>query len=361
MEVEGYYVGAEEVLPRTAETADSKRRGGGCNNHEQSENREPGEGIDEVPVCPVPSPDPEWYEEPLVEDDFGRPLFADLVASSAVFHAGIPPISPPSRWAGVWAGIGCMSDLGLPFDFLEMVIGMAILSLRLRCPTSVLIADAHALTTGGDERGIRARAERLATDVKRVFANLGFCCDVFLASSLLDDPAHQAFLALANGWERNAEPGLPGLPPYLKLGMADSAFMALNRFLKVGWSTSATPTIDEGRFHEPATDLRARHLQCGFGGIYTRPGFTLRGDRPRAVPYTELTAPEERLMLTAGHREFDYRGQIAMSNRSPKALKNLENRIGLITGAFEREFGQLDGDGVFHKAESLARIATAGL
>jgi hypothetical protein len=327
----------------------------------EHESDEPSGQTNEPKTPPLFPPDPDWYEEPLVEDSFGQPIFAELMTSSAIFHAAIPPIDAPVRWNGVWAGIGCMSDNGLPFDSLEMAIGLQILARRLHCPASLLIADAHALTTGGDERKVHARAERLADDVRRIFDNLEFSCEVFLASSLRDNPAHQAFLALANGWERNLEPGLSGLPPYLKLGMADSAYMALNNRLKVGWSTSATPTIDEGRFHEPATDLRARHLQCTFGGIYTRPGFTLRGDRPKAVPYTELAAPEDRFMLTGGHQKLDYRGQIATANRSAKALRNLELRVGLITSAFEQEFGHLEGDTIFHKAESLARIATVGL
>ena len=306
----------------------------------------------------TPPPAPDWFEEPLVEDSFGEPIFSDLAFSSEVFHASIPPIDPPTRWTGVWAGIGCMSDHGLPFDFLEMAIGLVILGRRLGCPASLLIADAHALTTDGEKTRIAARAESLSDHVRGIFANLGCSCDVFLGSTLQQNPAHQEFVALAEAWERNLE---PGLPPYLRLGMADSAFMASKNGLKLGWSMFAVPTIDKGGFHEPATDLRARHLQCTFGGVYTRPGFTLRGDRPKAVPYTELAAPEDRFMLTGGRREFDYRGQVARSNRSAKALRNLEYRIGLITGAFEREFSQLEGDTVFHKAESLARIATAGL
>jgi hypothetical protein len=251
-----------------------------------------------------------------------------------------------------------MSDLPLPFEFLEMALGLVILGRRLCCPASLLIADAHALTTDTDEARIAVRAARITGDVRRIFDNLGFPCDIFLASSLRDNPCHRNFVALADGWERNLE---PGLPPYLRLAMADSAFMALNCQLKVGWSMSAMPTVDKGGFHEPATDLRARHLQCRFGGIYTRPGFSLRGDRPNAVPYTEMHAPEDRLMLTGSRRGLDYRSQIARSNRSAKALRNLEQRVGLITGAFESQFGQLDGNTVFHKAELLARIATFGL
>jgi hypothetical protein len=136
--------------------------------------------ISEADSVPLLSHDPEWYEEPMVEDDFGRPLFTELMSCSEVFHASIPPIDPPSRWTGVWAGIGCMSDNGLPFDSLEMSIGLAILARRLRCPASLLIADAHALTTGGDEARIRARADRLADDVIRIVSNLGFSCDVSL-------------------------------------------------------------------------------------------------------------------------------------------------------------------------------------
>src|ERR1019366_9223002 len=187
-------------------------------------------------------------------------------------------------------------------------------------------ADAHALTTDPNEARIAARAARLVDDVRRIFVNLGFSCEIFLASTLQENPAYREFVALAEGWERNLE---PGLPPYLRLGMADSAFMASNHWLKVGWSMSATPTIDKGGFHEPATDLRARQLKCSFGGIYTRPGFTLRGHRPSAVPYAELVAAEDRLMLIAGHREIDYRGQIAKANRSAKGVRNLEHRIGL--------------------------------
>ena len=306
----------------------------------------------------VPLVDPDWYEEPLVEDSFGQPIFSDLMSTSSIFYAGIPPIDPPANWSGVWAGIGCMSDVGLPFDFLEMGIGLAILARKLRCKASLLIADAHALTTDNDKAKICARAERIARHVRRIFANLGFCCDVFFASTLLDDPVHKEFVALAGAWERNGE---PGLPPYLRLGMADSAFMALNCRLKVGWSMSANPTIDKGGYHEPATDLRARHLQCRFGGIYTRPGFTLRREWPNTVPYTELRDPEARLMLTGRLSNFDYSGQIAKANRSAKSLRNLEHRVGLITGAFEQEFGELGGDTTFQKAESLARIATVGL
>lgn len=316
------------------------------------------DGPAEHTLPPLSPPDPDWYEEPLVEDSFGQPIFGDLMTSSEIFHAAIPPIKPPGRWNGVWAGIGCMSDNGLPFDSLEMGLGLAILERRLHCSASLLIADVHALTTGGDETKVRERAKRLQSDISRIFENIGFSCDVFLASSLQNKSDYKEFLALADGWERNLK---AQLPPYLKLGMADSAFMAANKQLKVGWSTSATPTIDEGRFHEPATDLRARHLQCSFGGLYTRPGFTLRGDRPKAIPYTEPAAPEDRFMLTGGDRAFDYRGQIAKSNRSAKGLKTLEHRVGLITGAFESEFRLLDGDSVFQKAESLARIAAAGL
>lgn len=312
----------------------------------------------EPTITPLFSPDPDWYEEPLVEDSFGQPIFGDLVTSSPIFHAAIPPFKAPTRWDGVWAGIGCMSDNGLPFDSLEMAIGLVILARRLRCPASLLIADAHALTTDSNETKIHSRAERLRGDIDRIFKNIGFRCKVFLASSLRNNSDHQAFFELVDGWERHLE---LELPPYLKLGMADSAFMASKNQLKVGWSTSAAPNIDEGRYHEPATDLRARHLQCHFGGIYTRPGFTLNGERPKAVPYTERDAPDERLMLTGGRREFNYRDQIARSNRSAKGLKKLEERIGLITGAFDCTFGQLDGDCVFHKAESLARLAAAGL
>lgn len=318
----------------------------------------PGDRSDETETSPALPPDPDWYEEPLVEDSFGQPNFSDLVSSSPVFHAAIPPINPPDRWAGVWAGIGCTSDNGLPFDFLEMTLGLEILSRRLRCPANLLIADAHAMTEDRDETKIRRRAARLASDVRGIFANLRFPCDVFLASTLQDNAVHREFVSLADGWERNLE---PGLPRYLRLGMADSAFMAMNHRLKVGWSMSAAPTIDKGGFHEPATDLRARHLHPTFGGIYTRPGFSLRGDRPNAVPYTELHAPEDRLMLTDRRGEFDYSGQITMSNRSAKSLRKLESRIGLITGAYEQQFRQLDGDTVFRKAESLARIATIGM
>jgi hypothetical protein len=127
----------------------------------------------------------------------------------------------------------------------------------------------------------------------------------------------------------------------------------------VGWSTSSKPTLHNGGFHEPATDLRARHLHCGFGGFYTRPGFTLHRNRPIAAPYTELVSQEDRLMLTGGQR--NYRCQVEQSNRSLKTMTSLEQRVGIITTAFELEFGQLDGDSIYEKAESLARIATAGL
>jgi hypothetical protein len=304
---------------------------------------------------PLP-PDPDWYSEPLVEDSFGQPILEELQSSSPIFHAAIPPIHFPSRWNGVWAGFGCMSDKGLPFEALEMILGLAALGRQLRCGTSLLIADAHALSAGGDEGLVRARAERLTHDLQTICSNINIECRVFLASSLSGIPRFDEYHDLAKGWERNLE---PDLPPYLLRGMADSAYMASKNCLKLGWSTSSTPSVDEGRFHEPATDLRARHLQAKFGGIYTRPGFTLRGDRPKAVPYTEIAAPEERFMLTGPHADFDYLSQVMKAKRSAKAVRSLEYRIGLITDAYEQQgFGRLEGNNVFHRAESLARIAT---
>jgi hypothetical protein len=302
-----------------------------------------------------PASDPDWYSEPLVEDSFGQPIFGELQSSSPIFHAEVPPITAPHRWKSVWAGFGCMSDNGLPFDALEMILGMAVLGRQLRCETDLLIADAHALTTGGDECNVQLRAERLMRDLKKIFNNFGVRCHVFLASTLSGQPLFEEYHALAQGWERNLE---PGLPPYLLRGMADSAYMASNNCLKLGWSTSPTPSVDEGRFHEPATDLRARQLQTKFGGIYTRPGFTLRGDRPKAVPYTEIAAPEDRFMLTGPNATLEYEGQVSEARRSAKAVRSLASRVSLITDAYENNFGQLKGDNVFQKAESLAKIAT---
>jgi hypothetical protein len=298
-------------------------------------------------------PDP---EEPSVEDDFGWPILEEIMATSKIFHAAVPPLNPPERWAGVWAGIGCMSDMGWPFELLEMLIGIATVARRLRSKCKVLVADEHAKTTEADSTKVLERAERLRRDLSKILFNLQFPCEVFLASSLQGNVEYQACLGLADDWQRKFEPSLPA---YLKLGMADSAFMALNKHVKVGWSTSPKPTLDKGGFHEPATDLRARQLQGGFGGIYTRPGFTLHRNRPIAAPYTELVSQEDRLMLTGG--QHNYRRQVERSNRSPKTLKSLEQRLGFITAAFELEFGLLDGNSIFDKAETLARIATTGL
>ena len=308
--------------------------------------------------------DPSWYSEPLVEDSFGEPTVEDRLtqpdldevsSTLPIIHATISPTEKPLYWDRVWFGVGCTSDHGLPFDALEMMIGQGILRRRLSCESSVLIADAHALYVGENVEQVGARAKCLADCIKAVLKNLGLTSTVFLASSLDDDPGYRRYLGLAEAWRNNLE---PGLPPYLVRGMADSAYMASKRCLKLGWSTSPVPTMGSGRFHEPATDLRALQIQRQFGGAYTRPGFTLRGDRPISIPYAEIKEPEDRLMLTGLHFQFNrrlnYVDQIARSNQSAKGLKKLDFRLRLITDAYVKNFRKLDGESVFQKAEALA-------
>jgi hypothetical protein len=311
--------------------------------------------------------DPSWYSEPLVEDSFGeltvedrltQPALDEVRSTLPIIHAAISPIETPTYWDRVWLGIGCTSDNGLPFDALEMMIVQGILCRRLGCESSLLIADAHAVYVGENVDQVNARAKCLADCLKEVLTNLGLTSTVFLASSLDNDPGYRRYLGLAEAWRANLE---PGLPPYLVRGMADSAYMASKRCLKLGWSTSPEPTLGSGRFHEPATDLRALQIQRQFGGAYTRPGFTLRGDRPISIPYAETREPEDRLMLTGLHFQFNcrlnYVDQIARSNQSARGLKRLEYRLSLITDAYERHFRKLNGESVFLKAEALARIA----
>jgi hypothetical protein len=202
----------------------------------------------------------------------------------------------------IYLGFGVCSHVRLatgelPFDALAMVL-VAEEQRRMWGASRVvhLIADAHAIAAGHDPIAVSAVAGRLARGLRRAVGRLGFDrYDVILASTL-DDDLHRALLAFAVGQRADG---------YAAREAADIewARRTYGAGVKVGWTMDGDarriPRFDERHFDA----VHAALFGSAPTAVYTQPGRTADGRRPRCSPYTALP-DQQRPLLTSSDADL---------------------------------------------------------
>lgn len=252
-----------------------------------------------------------------------------------------------------WFGLGLMSDHGLPLCSMHMFLAAkALESTRPSAhPLVVLLADAHALQAGHAAADVCRRARIRAQEVRAIASALGLDVQVRLASQMGADPLFSSDSDRTRAWLASPEANdLPSLPVYIQRGIADVLYFNRVGGVKIGWSVSRRIEPGQGRHHEPETDLVAARIDPATSAVYVRHGVTLDVRRPRAVPYTEMNDPEQRLMLTgpvAGRYAARLRGCRLSARRRAEVLDHLA----LTIEACETLVGPLPGIDPVAKAE----------
>jgi hypothetical protein len=271
--------------------------------------------------------------------------------------ANVGPDNEPYAYS--WLGLGLLSDNGLPFDCVQMFLAAKYLCLQADdgVPLKVLLADAHALTTGTvTDETVNPRAARREGEVKAISALLGIPCEVIRASACDADPDFCDILdevrrLVAGNTIGDAEPP----PGYIIRGIADVLYFNQDGGLKVGWSAHSDLKEGRGRNDEFGTDIRAAKIKPGVRAVYVRHGVTLDSKRPRAVPYTEGKDTSVRLMLT-GKGRGNFKAKLNAENVSENRRWEVLEHVTVTVSAFEMLVRPLDGDGIIEKAEAIVGL-----
>lgn len=255
-----------------------------------------------------------------------------------------------------WFGWGLLSDEGLPFDAMSMVlVGRQLREeLSTGVPLLSLIPDEHAISVGEDSHIISDRVDRIIREVEAIGDVIDTPVDFVLASELKCLPEYKEALREA---DKLIEELKEDVSPYTRLGIADDVFMARAGGIKIGWTAVTDIGSKSGRYHEPATDLLAQIVEPKMKAVYTGPGRRMDINRAKAAPYLELMSTVQRFMLTGsdcGH--FQDKAQACSGQKG--AYRAAVELVKSIVDTFELNIGPLNGCNSLNKAEELVnRVA----
>jgi hypothetical protein len=255
---------------------------------------------------------------------------------------------------GSWFGFGLLSDLGLPFDSLQMFLAAKAIGVLQGSdePPVVLLADEHALSAGASAASVRARARERRREIAAISRVLETRFETVLASEIAAKPGYVCILAEARDWlARNPCDETRTFAEYSIRGVADDLYFARSGRAKVGWSSEPTIRAGHGGHHEPETDAIALRMERSFAARYVRVGTTLDSKRPKAVPYTQREATDHRLMLT-GSDAGGFARKFVASGASERRLEAMEAHLAITVAAFEALVKPLAGQ-LVHKAEAI--------
>ncbi len=274
-------------------------------------------------------------------------------------------LGSPRDGCRFWMGFGLLSDHGLPFCVLQMLLAARILIDRRQAGevpdrrVTVLLADHHARSAGEAASRVAWRVARRRRELAAIGSCLGLELEPLLASSMDDDPTFSDCLVVTRGLDEDRiANGAEPLQPYVLRAVADVLWFHRQRGVKVGWAANSSLDPYRGRNDEPRTDLIAACIEPTIAAFYTPHGVSLDSRRPRAVPYTEIARPDQRLMLTGSQAgSFDHRlHDPSVSHRRRAAVMK---HLRLIVDCFEAAIGPLLGDDPVAKAETLQSMVAA--
>ena len=257
-----------------------------------------------------------------------------------------------------WAGWGLLSDNGLPFDAMQMLLAAKELhsSLTPGIPVRILLPDRHAESNGVDPDVVRMRGDRLREDVGRLADLLEMPIEVIRSSELVDTTDFRRSLREVDRWIRStASEG--EVSEYTRLGMADVLFMSSFGGVKVGWSISPDICAKGGRNHEPRTDLLAQQIAPSVSAVYVPHGCRMDRKRPRSAPYLEMHDTAARFMLT-GPDANGFRRKSELCQGEGKAYLAAMNRCDETVRGFERIVRPIQGHDSIEKAEWIASVVS---